>query len=57
MTEEWKAGFARDPEFFGGARPIVLTPLLEAQSLEVIERRYSGYGAGWPSEIVLARKP
>jgi ubiquinone/menaquinone biosynthesis C-methylase UbiE len=57
MTEEWKAGFTRDPEFFGGARPIRLAPLVEEHGFELAERRYSGHGAGWPSEIVLARNP
>jgi ubiquinone/menaquinone biosynthesis C-methylase UbiE len=54
MTEEWKAGFKRDPEFYGGARPLRLGPLLETAGLSVIERRYSGHGESWPSEIVLA---
>jgi ubiquinone/menaquinone biosynthesis C-methylase UbiE len=56
MTDEWKAGFTRDPEFFGGARPIRLKPLLEAHKLEVAERRYSGHGTGWPSEIILGKR-
>jgi ubiquinone/menaquinone biosynthesis C-methylase UbiE len=56
MTDEWKAGYQRDPEFYGGARPLRLTPLLEAAGLSVVERRYSGHGAGWPSEIVLAKR-
>jgi len=56
MTEEWKAGFERDPEFYGGARPLRLVPLIEAAGLRVIERRYSGHGASWPSEVVLAQR-
>lgn len=56
MTEEWKAGFSRDPEFFGGARPVRLRALVEACGFSVVERRYSGHGASWPSEIVVARK-
>lgn len=55
MTDEWKQGFERDPEFFGGARPVQLRPLLAAAGLEVMQREYSGHGASWPSEIVLAR--
>lgn len=56
MTEEWKAGFDRDPEFYGGARPIRLAPLLEAAGFSISERRYSGHGDGWPSEIVMATR-
>lgn len=56
MTEEWKAGFSRDPEFFGGARPVRLRALVEARGYRVVDRRYSGHGASWPSEIVLAAK-
>jgi len=56
MTEEWKAGYQRDPEFFGGARPLRLVPLIESSGLQLRERRYSGHGAGWPSEIVLATR-
>jgi ubiquinone/menaquinone biosynthesis C-methylase UbiE len=54
MTDEWLRGFEADPEFFGGARPISLRPLLHRAGFEVGERRYSGHGAGWPSEVVLA---
>ncbi len=56
MTEEWKAGFSRDPEFFGGARPVRLRALVEARGFKVVDRRYSGHGASWPSAIVLAQK-
>ena len=55
MTEEWKAGYSRDPEFFGGARPLRLAPLLRHGGFEITERRYSGHGCGWPSEIILAQ--
>lgn len=57
MTDEWKAGFQRDPEFFGGARPIRLVPLLEKAGFKIEERRYSGHGQSWPSEIVRASRP
>lgn len=56
MIENWKQRYARDPEFFGGARPLRLLPLLEASGFYQAERRYSGHGAGWPSEVVLAAK-
>jgi ubiquinone/menaquinone biosynthesis C-methylase UbiE len=55
MTDEWKAGFARDPEFYGGARPILLRPFLEASGFRTVDRRYSGHGESWPSEIVMAQ--
>jgi ubiquinone/menaquinone biosynthesis C-methylase UbiE len=55
MTDEWKEGFARDPEFYGGARPLVLAPFLEANRFQVVRRTYSGHSAGWPSEVVLAK--
>ena len=56
ITDEWKAGFARDPEFYGGARPLRLAPLVQTAGLRVVERRYSGHGASWPSEIILAAR-
>ena len=56
MIENWKQRYARGPEFFGGARPLRLLPLLEASGFYQAERRYSGHGAGWPSEVVLAAK-
>ena len=56
FTEEWKRGYTRDPEFFGGARPLRLVRLLAAAGFEVNERAYSGHGAGWPSEVVRATK-
>jgi ubiquinone/menaquinone biosynthesis C-methylase UbiE len=55
ITDEWHRGFEADPEFFGGARPISLPPLLDEAGFVVRERRYSGHGAGWPSEVVLAK--
>jgi ubiquinone/menaquinone biosynthesis C-methylase UbiE len=55
MTEEWKRGYARDPEFFGGARPLDLQTPLRQAGFEFEERRYSGHGAGWPSEIIRVR--
>ena len=54
ITDDWRRGFETDPEFFGGARPVSLPPLLQQSGFAVRERRYSGHGAGWPSEIVLA---
>jgi ubiquinone/menaquinone biosynthesis C-methylase UbiE len=56
IMEEWKAGYVRDPEFYGGARPLELRPLVGSAGLVVEERRYSGHGAGWPAEIIRATK-
>lgn len=56
MTDDWKHGYARDPEFYGGARPIRLEPYLQEAGLSIRERHYSGHGSGWPSEVVLAVK-
>jgi SAM-dependent methyltransferase len=56
LTDEWRRGFERDPEYYGGARPLQLLPLLDAAKLEIVERRYSGHGAGWPSEVVVVQK-
>jgi len=57
FTDEWQRGYEADPEFYSGARPIMLAPLLAEAGLTVNERRYSGREAGWPSEIVLSRRP
>ncbi len=56
ISDEWRRGFAADPEYYGGARPISLVPFFEAAGFADVERRYSGHGAGWPSEIVVGRK-
>jgi ubiquinone/menaquinone biosynthesis C-methylase UbiE len=55
FVEDWRQRYEADPDYFGGARPVVLSPLLEAAGCDLLERRYSGHGAGWPSEILLAR--
>ncbi|HWC30884.1 MAG TPA: class I SAM-dependent methyltransferase, partial [Dehalococcoidia bacterium] len=55
ITEEWKRGYLADPEYFSGARPLVLTPFLERSGFHVQARHYSGHGQGWPSEVILAR--
>ena len=39
MTDDWKQRFVRDPEFFGGARPLRLLPLLTASGFDQIERQ------------------
>ena len=57
FTDDWKRRYTADPQYFGGSRPLVLAPLLAAAGYELIGRRYSGHGAGWPSEIVLASTP
>ena len=53
--EDWKARFQRDPEYFGGARPLVLAPLLSSLAFEDVSRVY--VGREWPSEVLLARAP
>ena len=57
FTDEWQRGYAADPEFYSGARPLRLESLLAEAGFTVLERRYSGLDAGWPSEIVLSRRP
>jgi len=52
MTEDWKRRFADDPEFFGGARPLLLQSMLEAHGFHPVTRRYAG--PEWPSEVLLA---
>ena len=52
MIEDWKRRFSADPEFFGGARPLQLQPMLEAHGFERVTRRY--VGPEWPSEVLLA---
>jgi ubiquinone/menaquinone biosynthesis C-methylase UbiE len=54
LSREWERGYLADPEYFGGTRPLVLTPLLQQAGFRQISRRYSGHGRGWPSEVVLA---
>jgi demethylmenaquinone methyltransferase/2-methoxy-6-polyprenyl-1,4-benzoquinol methylase len=55
FMRDWQAGYERDPEYYSGARPIVAAPWLTAAGFRILERRYSGHGAGWPSEILLAK--
>jgi ubiquinone/menaquinone biosynthesis C-methylase UbiE len=55
MIEDWKRRYADDPEFFGGARPVLLQPMLESHGFERVTRRY--VGLDWPSEVLLALKP
>jgi ubiquinone/menaquinone biosynthesis C-methylase UbiE len=55
FTRDWQAGYERDPEYYSGARPIKAAPLLGAAGFTILERRYSGHGAGWPSEVLLAK--
>jgi SAM-dependent methyltransferase len=52
MTDEWKRRYEDDPEFFGGARPLHLQPMLEAHGFERVARTY--VGPDWPSEVLLA---
>ena len=53
-SDDWKRRFAADPEFFGGARPVLMSGPLSANGFEVIERHYSGARVGWPSEVLVA---
>jgi ubiquinone/menaquinone biosynthesis C-methylase UbiE len=55
FSDDWLKRFARDPEYFGGARPVELRPLLETAGYEAVERWYSGHGKGWPAEVLRAR--
>jgi len=55
FSADWQQRYAADPEYFGGARPLEAGPHLEAAGFGVLDRRYSGHGEGWPSEIILAR--
>lgn len=54
MIQDWLERYAADPEYFGGARPLQLTGMLEAHGFEVLMRRY--VGPDWPSEVLLARR-
>lgn len=56
ISEEWKRGYAADPEYYSGSRPLLLAPLIEQMGFKDVARRYSGHGAGWPSEVLLARR-
>lgn len=51
MTDDWKRRYGDDPEFFGGARPLQLQPMLEQHGFVRVTRRY--IGQEWPSEVLL----
>lgn len=55
MTEDWKRRYQDDPEYFGGARPLMLQPMLEARGYVSVTRTY--IGPEWPSEVLLAYRP
>jgi ubiquinone/menaquinone biosynthesis C-methylase UbiE len=55
MIDDWKRRYAEDPEFFGGARPLQLQPMLEAHGFVNVKRTY--VGPDWPSEVLLAFRP
>jgi ubiquinone/menaquinone biosynthesis C-methylase UbiE len=55
LIDDWKRRYANDPEFFGGARPLLLQAMLEARGFTGLSRRY--VGPDWPSEILLAHRP
>ena len=55
MIGDWKARYEADPEFFGGARPLQLSPMLAAHGFESIMRAY--VGSDWPSEVLAGRRP
>jgi ubiquinone/menaquinone biosynthesis C-methylase UbiE len=55
MTEDWKRRYPVDPEFFGGARPLQLQPMLEASGFESVTRHY--VGPEWPSEVLVGFRP
>lgn len=54
MIQDWKQRYVTDPEYFGGARPLQLAPMLAAHGFEVVSRSY--VGPDWPSEVILARR-
>jgi ubiquinone/menaquinone biosynthesis C-methylase UbiE len=56
ISDEWKLGYAADPEYYSGSRPLLLAPLLTRLGFKDVTRRYSGHGDGWPSEVLLARR-
>lgn len=55
FTADWKRRFVADPEYFGGARPLLLAPALADAGFVTISRRY--VGRDWPSEVLLAYRP
>ena len=55
MTEDWKRRYQDDPEYFGGARPLHLRPMLEARGFTYVSHTY--VGPDWPSEVLLAYRP
>jgi ubiquinone/menaquinone biosynthesis C-methylase UbiE len=55
MIADWKARYGADPEFFGGARPLQLTEMIQAHGFAPVIRRY--VGGDWPSEVLLAFRP
>ena len=55
VSEDWRRRFARDPEAFGGARPVSLAKAVPKAGLAVVKRRYIGGAASWPSEVLIAR--
>jgi ubiquinone/menaquinone biosynthesis C-methylase UbiE len=55
MIEDWKRRYANDPEFFGGARPLLLQDMLVAHGFKRVSRLY--VGPDWPSEVLLAHRP
>jgi ubiquinone/menaquinone biosynthesis C-methylase UbiE len=52
MIADWKQRYETDPEFFGGARPLQLAPMLEAHGFTSVTRTY--VGPDWPSEVLVA---
>lgn len=52
MIRDWLDRYEADPEFFGGARPLQLSAMLQVHGFEVASRRY--VGPDWPSEVSLA---
>jgi demethylmenaquinone methyltransferase/2-methoxy-6-polyprenyl-1,4-benzoquinol methylase len=54
ISEAWKQGYAADPEYYSGARPVQLSAAVREAGFRDVVRRYSGHGKGWPSEIITA---
>jgi ubiquinone/menaquinone biosynthesis C-methylase UbiE len=55
MIEDWKRRYVIDPEYFGGARPLQLSEMLQAGGFDRLSRRY--VGPDWPSEVLLSFRP
>lgn len=56
LSDAWSARFAQDPEAVSGAHPVLLEKSLQQCGFVAVTRSYSGYGLGWPTEILTGRR-